>query len=190
RASLREKEGAFPLILSRSSPSYPIDLTSYSAMQKTFAEIHQKHGLLDGLINCIGHLKIQPFHSLSSEEIDNLLAVNFKSFLYSCHLAQLKEGGHIVNLSSSSFTRGRKGYALYSSAKAAIVNFTQALAEEKPTLNINTIIPQRTNTSMRRENFPNELPDTLLSPAEVAQEIIALLKQEDITSTLIEVRKK
>ena len=129
-------------------------------------------------------------HSLSSEEIDHLIATNLHSLLYSCRCAQVKPGGHIINLSSSSFSRGRKSYTLYSSAKAAIVNFTQGLADERPDLHINAIVPQRTATPMRSKNFPNEDGASLLSPSEVAQEILTLLKHTGTTAALLEVRKK
>ena len=38
--------------------------------------------------------------------------------------------GSLLYFTSSSYTRGRSGYSLYSSAKAAVVNLTQALADE------------------------------------------------------------
>ncbi|MCB1107201.1 MAG: bifunctional cytidylyltransferase/SDR family oxidoreductase [Chlamydiia bacterium] len=185
-AELLKKEGATPLILSKSSPSYPVDLTNFTATQTLFDSL----GPIDGLINCVGHLSLKPFHTLTPEEMDHLIASNLHSLLYSCRCAHIRPGGHIINLSSSSFSRGRKGYTLYSSAKAAIVNFTQGLAEECPDLHINAIAPQRTDTPMRLENFPNENRSTLLSPKEVAKEILNLLRQKGTTAALIEVRKK
>lgn len=189
-AKLLEKEGAHPLIISKSSSSYPADLTNYPQTEALFASIRKKHGELDGLINCVGFLSLKPFQNLSQKEIDHYLSTNLHSLIYSCRLAKLKPGGHIVNLSSSSFTRGRKSYTLYSSAKAAIVNFTQGLAEEHPELHINAVIPQRTATPMRKKSFPQEETSTLLSPEEVAQEILTLLKQSGTTGSLLEVRKK
>ena len=155
-----------------------------------FEKIYKDYGRIDGLINCVGFLSLKPFQSLSSEEIDHFLATNLHSLLYSCRYVKLKEGGHIINLSSSSFTRGRKSYTLYSSSKAAIVNFTQGLAEEHPELHINAVIPQRTDTPMRTKNFPKEDPSSLLSPQEVAQEILILLSQSGTTGSLLEIRKK
>ena len=184
--ALLKEEGAFPFILSRSSSTYPIDLTDYAATSSLFKTI----GPIDGLINCIGSLSLKPFHALECEEIDATVRTNLHAFLYSCHAAQIKPGGHLINVSSSSFSRGRKLYTLYSSAKAAIINFTQGLAEERLDLHINAVIPQRTATAMRKRNFPNEDPNTLLNPLEVAQEILWLLKQKGTTSLLLEVRKK
>ena len=189
-AKLLTEVGAHPLIISKSSPTFAIDLTDYKQTQSLFDRINKKHGSLDGLINCVGFLSLKPFQALTPEEIDHCLATNLHSLIYSCRSAKLKEGGHIINLSSSSFTRGRKSYTLYSSAKAAIVNFTQGLAEEHPELYINAVIPQRTATPMRKSNFPLEEPSSLLSPIEVAQEILTLLKQSGTTGSLLEVRKK
>jgi len=189
-AKLLEEEGAHPLIISKSSATFPVDLTDFDQTQTLFDTIYGEHGAIDGLINCVGFLALKPFKTLTSEEIDHALSTNLHSLLYSCRCAQLKEGGHIINLSSSSFTRGRKSYTLYSSAKAAVVNFTQGLAEEHPELNINAVIPQRTATPMRQRCFPHEQPSSLLSPSEVAQEILTLLRQSDVTGSLLEVRKR
>jgi 2-C-methyl-D-erythritol 4-phosphate cytidylyltransferase len=184
-ARLLKKEGAMPLIISPSSSTYPVDLTNFSQTKRLFHTIYEQYGPLDGLINCVGLLKIKPFRSLSQKEIDTLIATNLHSLLYSCRCAHIKKGGHIINLSSSSFTRGRKNYALYSSAKAAVVNFTQGLAEEHPELHINVVVPQRTNTPMRKTNFPKESPSSLLPPQHVAQEIMCLLKQTGTTGTIL-----
>jgi len=189
-ANLLKKERALPLVISKSSPFFRVDLTDYQQTQSLFSTIYKKYGPIDGLINCVGFLSLKPFHALLPEEINHILATNLYSLIYSCHCAKLKKGGHIVNLSSSSFSKGRKSYVLYSSAKAAIINFTQGFAEECPTLQVNTIIPQRTATAMRKDNFPQEDPSSLLSPMEVAHEILILLKQKGITGSLIEVRKK
>ncbi len=188
-AKALKEEGATPLIISRSAKEYRLDLTHPESSERLFERIHWEHGEIDGLINCVGALGIRPFHTLSTQEISDAITHNLHSILYSCRFAKVKKGGHIINLSSSSFSRGRKGYVLYSSAKAALVNFTQGLAEERPDLQINAVIPQRTDTPLRKANFPNEDPATLLSPQEVAAEILQLLKQENTTGGFFEVRK-
>ena len=183
------KEGAIPIILSRSSPDYPVDLTHFQKAALVFDQIYRNYGQIDGLINCVGLLKIQPFLSLDHNQLHDLITTNLHTLLYSCRLAKIKPKGHIINLSSSAFSHGRKGYAIYSATKAAVVNFTQALAAECEDLHINAIIPQRTNTQLRQHNFPHENPSSLLSPEKVAESILSLLKQQGITGTSIEVRK-
>ena len=61
-------------------------------------------------------------------------------------------------------------YSLYSSLKAAIVNFVQALSEEwfDSGIRVNCINPERTKTPMRVKNFGNEPEGTLLDPRTVA----------------------
>lgn len=189
-AQLLKREGAHPLILSRSAPSYSVDLTDVKQTKKIFEKIFEKHGSLDGLINCVGTLILKPFHTLTSEEIDSFISHNLHTLLYSCRYAEIKKGGHIINLSSSSYSRGRKHYILYSSAKAAVLNFTQGLAEERPDLQINALIPGRINTPLRRTNFLDEEPNALLSPKKVAESICLLLKQKNTTGSFFEVRKK
>lgn len=187
--TLLEKEGAIPVILSRSATEYPVDLTSYENTRATFEKIHEQVGPLDGLVNSIGLLKNRQLGELTHEEIDSLVSTNLTGVIYSCKCAHLKEGAHIINIASSSYSRGRKNTAIYSSVKAALVNFSQGLAEERENLLINVLVPQRTHTTMRTDNFPDEDPETLLHPNEVASEIIALLKARAITGTIVEVRK-
>ncbi len=186
---LLEQEGAIPIALSRSSKQYAANLTCFDSARQAFEKIFTEHGSLDGLVNCIGLLKNKELDHLTSEEIDLLVETNLTGVIYSCKCARLKEGAHIVNIASSSYARGRKNTAIYASAKAAVVNFTQGLAEEKPHLFINALVPQRTHTSMRLDNFPDEDPATLLAPQEVAKEILTLLKQSTLTGAIIEVRK-
>jgi len=181
---------AIPISLSRNSQPYSMDISNDEEIQQVFSLLEKDHGPVDGLINCAGQLKIKELKDLSFEEIRELLEVNLHGVINSCKSCSIKPGGHVVNIASSSFTRGRKNYSVYSCAKAAVVNFTQALAEEHPHLNINAVIPQRTLTPMRKENFPEEDESTLLTPHEVAKTIINLLMQESITGQMIEVRKQ
>jgi len=185
---LKEKK-AKTVVLSTSS-KYSVDLTDFKQASDVFKEIYHQYGPLDGLINCVGQLKIKPFCTLTVEEIDQLIHTNLHALLYSCRCARMKKKGHIVNLSSSAFAYGRKDYTIYSATKAAIVNFTQGLAEEHPELMINVIVPERTCTPMRCSNFPSEDPSTLLSPQTVAQKIVRVLQTDRITGAILEVRRR
>lgn len=183
-------EGAITIPLSRTSKTYTADLTSYDSTKTAFQRIFADHGEVDGLINSIGQLTLSPLSALSSHQIEEQISTNLKALIFSCKCAFLKTGAHIVNIASSSYARGRKDFTVYSSSKAAVVNFTQGLAEERPELLVNAVVPQRTRTPMRLENFPHEEADSLLDPHEVAREIISLLKQEQLSGSTIEIRKK
>lgn len=187
---LLEKEGAIPLIISRSAPTYKADLCSSQETKNLFDLLSTRYGPLDGLINSIGYLKTNPLETLSEEEIRNHITTNLTSIIYCCKYVKLKKGGHIINIASSSYIRGKKNYTVYSSTKAALINFTQGLSEERKELFINALVPQRTDTPLRLSNFPGEDPATLLNPIEVAQAAIRLLKQRSLTGSTVEVRQK
>ena len=96
--------------------------------------------------------------------------------------------GMLLNFSSSSFTRGRADYAAYSACKAGVVNLTQALADEwaEEGIRVNCIVPGRTDTTMRRNNFSGEDTRTLLSPYEVAL-VAAKMMSTDETGVIARV---
>lgn len=185
---LLERYGATAIPISTTS-HYKANLQSPREAKKVFHQIYKKYGLIDGLINSIGYLKKSHLADLSIEEIQKGIGINFSSVIYSCKFARIKPKGHIVNLASSAYFRGRRECTIYSGSKAAIVNFTQALAEEVPHLFINAVIPQRTNTSLRKKNFPLEDPSQLLSPEQVASSTLSVLLQDKDTGTVIEIKK-
>lgn len=184
-----EEEGSTAINVSRSAKSYPANLCDYAAVEKVFTAIFNKFGTVDGLINSIGYFVKKPLKKLSQQEIQKIIATNLTSVLFCCKCVHIKPQGHILNIASSSYSRGRRDYTIYASCKAAIVNFTQGLAEEFPHLHINAIAPQRTATSMRYRAFPNEDPATLLSPREIAQAVTSCLKTP-VTGSVIEVKLK
>ena len=182
--------GATVLEISQVASPLQADLTNYSEVEKLFQMIHQTYGDLDGLINGVGTLQLKEFDLLSHDEIKQTVDSNLMSTIYCCKCAELKKGGHIINISSSSYSKGRKDYLIYSASKAAVVNFTQGLAEARPDLCVNVVVPQRTDTSLRRAHFPLEDKASLIQPEEIADKISHLLKSSSCTGSILEIRKK
>ncbi|HZA72673.1 MAG TPA: SDR family oxidoreductase, partial [Propionibacteriaceae bacterium] len=81
-------------------------------------------------------------------------------------------------------------YSLYSSAKAAVVNLTQALADEwaMAGVRVNCVNPERTSTPMRARAFGTEPPGTLLSSEAVASRSLDVLLS-DQTGHVIDIRR-
>ncbi|MET3961450.1 2-C-methyl-D-erythritol 4-phosphate cytidylyltransferase [Marmoricola sp. OAE513] len=123
----------------------------------------------------------------SATEINYLAPVMIAQEFYQ-HLRA--SGGGLLNFTSSSYTRGRRGYSLYSSAKAAVVNLTQALADEwsEAGVRVNCINPERTGTPMRTKAFGDEAPGTLLESVEVARRSIDILLS-DQTGLIVDIRR-
>lgn len=128
---------------------------------------------------------------MSHEEIATSINVNYTGTVNTAAVAYpyLKEShGSFLSFTSSSYTRGRPFYAIYSSTKAAIVNFTQALSEEwlPDNIKINCINPERTKTPMRTKAFGIEPEGTLLDSKTVALASLLVLSSNE-TGNIIDV---
>jgi 2-C-methyl-D-erythritol 4-phosphate cytidylyltransferase len=151
-----------------------VDITEQRSLEQAFQKIKDETGKIDYIINTSGLLNKKPLMSMSDQEIKESFDVNYLGVLNVARsgFQYLKESrGMLINFTSSSYTRGRANYSIYSSTKAAVVNLTQALADEWMPFDIkvNVINPERTATPMRTANFGNEDPATLLSSKEVAE---------------------
>jgi len=139
-------------------------------------------GKVDIVINTAGVLNVAPFTELSDEDVSELLDVNLIGHInvLRASLAHVRKShGSILGFGSSSYTRGRANYALYSASKAALVNMTQAIADEEPDVRINIVNPERTKTPMRINAFGDETGVTMLTADEVAIATIrSLLSRE------------
>jgi ribitol-5-phosphate 2-dehydrogenase (NADP+) / D-ribitol-5-phosphate cytidylyltransferase len=118
----------------------------------------------------------------------NYLAPVFIAQEFYPHLKET--GGSLLMFTSSSYTRGRGGYSLYSSAKAAVVNLTQALADEWAVdgVRVNCVNPERTATPMRTKAFGEEPVGSLLDSGVVARSSLDILLSGQ-TGHIIDVRK-
>ena len=176
--------------VSRTAKEFPANLSQASQAEKVFESIYAKYGPVDGLINSVGQLIYSSLDRLSSKDITSLIDNNLHSIIFACRYAKIAPQGHILNIASSSYFKGRKDYAIYSATKAAVVNFTQGIAEERPDHVINILAPQRTATPMRQLHFPDEEQDSLVTVEDVASMALNILQQSHITGTIFEVRIK
>jgi 2-C-methyl-D-erythritol 4-phosphate cytidylyltransferase len=137
-------------------------------------------GRVDFVVNTAGMLPRGELATTSEETVYLATEVNY---LAPIHMAQVfhphlkASGGSLLLYTSSSYTRGRAGYSLYSSAKAATVNLTQALADEWACdgVRVNCINPERTATPMRTKAFGEEPAGTLLDSTAVAETSLDVL---------------
>jgi ribitol-5-phosphate 2-dehydrogenase (NADP+) / D-ribitol-5-phosphate cytidylyltransferase len=150
-------------------------------------------GRVDFVVNTAGVLPRGLLLDASEETIYAATEINylgpiFIGQVFFPHL-QASQGSFLL-FTSSSYTRGRSGYSLYSSAKAATVNLTQALADEwaQHQVRVNCINPERTSTPMRTQAFGTEPLGTLLDSATVARTSIDVLLSSD-TGHIYDVRK-
>jgi len=169
-----------------------IDISNVEDVKKALNKVSQKEKKIDFIINTAGILHKEPLETMSYQTISESINTNYFGMvnIALASLPYLKETkGHILFFTSSSYTRGRAFYSIYSSSKAATVNFVQAISQEWETygIKVNCINPERTKTPMRTKNFGNEPDSTLLDPENVALRCFQALLSND-SGQVIDVR--
>ena len=181
-----QESGAVTVAVSRSTGCNIGDATQVaSAVERGAKEMDG----IDFVVNTVGLLEQKGFANQSIEEIEHQIRVNLLGAFFIAHSTypHLKASqGTLLNLSSSSFSRGRANYTPYSASKAGIVNLTQGLADEwaADRVRVNCLVPGRTDTAMRRANFSDEAEETLLNPFEVALSACKVLSAEQTGMTV------
>lgn len=186
-----EQSGAHVHSFSRSATH--TDVGDDNQVALALSAVEQKEGHIDYVINTAGVLNREP---LASMEYDTILKAVQTNYMGTVNVALRsrpylqRTGGKLIFFTSSSYTRGRAFYSIYSSTKAAIVNFVQAVAQEWDAdgISINCINPERTKTPMRQQNFGVEPDETLLMPERVAEATLRTLLT-DCTGQVIDVRR-
>ena len=170
------------------------DIADRNAVKECLKKIASEQGHIDYVVNSAAILIREPLVTMNPDVLSTMIRTNYdgmvniavESFPY---LKQTK--GQLLLYTSSSYTRGRALYSIYSSTKAAVVNFMQAIAQEweQDGIRVNVMNPERTKTPMRVRNFGNEPVGTLLDAASVADASLKTLIS-DLTGQVFDVRIK
>jgi 2-C-methyl-D-erythritol 4-phosphate cytidylyltransferase len=190
-ASLLEEYGATVFAFSRSATNTHVE--DPRDVEAALTKVHAETGRIDYIVVTAGVLMTGPLAKADDSTVAEMIGVNY---IAPVQIARLGIGyleetkGQLLLFTSSSYTRGRADYSLYSSSKAAVVNLTQALAEEWDDIGVrvNCINPERTATPMRTKAFGQEPASDLLEATEVAQTSVDVLVSE-VTGQVIDVRR-
>jgi 2-C-methyl-D-erythritol 4-phosphate cytidylyltransferase len=189
-AALAAGYGARVFPLGRSTTG--TDVGDPDQVAQALAEVAEQAGSIDYVVNTAGSLHVGRLADCDDATMYESLAVNYLAPLRiarAAHPYLRRSRGQLLCYTSSSYTRGRAEYSLYSSAKAAVVNLTQALADEwgADGIRVNCINPERTRTPMRRRAFGDEPAGTLLSAALVARTSLDVLVSS-LTGQVVDIR--
>ena len=157
-----------------------VDIGDPASIQKAMDGALASNGQIDAVINTAATLTRQPLSTMSLEEIDDSIRTNILGPLNIarlCYDPLRTSRGHLMLFASSSYTYGRAFYSTYSASKAAVVNLTQALADEwsDEGIKVNCVNPERARTPMRTKAFGKEPRRTLLDPDDVARRALGIL---------------
>lgn len=121
------------------------DVSDAEAVARMFDAAEAAFGGVDVLVNNAGILKAIPLVETSDAEFDRHFSINVKGTFNTLREAakRLRDGGRIVNFSSTTLALNMPGYAVYNGTKAAVEAFTHVFAKELRGRNItvNAVAP-------------------------------------------------
>lgn len=130
------------------------DVTDTAGVTRTVAEVVDRFGGLDVLVNAAGVFYGTPAGATDEAAFDRMVGVNLKGTwtLINAVAPVMKRqtSGKIVNISSVAGVMGIGGYAVYCATKAAVILMSRALANELAPfgINVNCLAPGNTATPM------------------------------------------
>ena len=131
-----------------------VDLTKRAEVERTVESVLSQFGQIDILVNSAGWDRLEPFLESNEETWERILAINFKSVLYTMKAVlphMIAHGsGKIVNISSDAGRVGSSWEAVYSGAKGAVIAFSKTMAREmaRHKINVNVVCPGLTDTPL------------------------------------------
>lgn len=181
-------------VYSFSRSSNQVDIRNIESVRKALQQVYEREHRIDYIVNTASVLHKEPLTHIGYTQIEEEIDINYKGMVIVAKEAfdyLKKSKGQLLFYTSSSYTRGRMNYTIYSSTKCATVNFVQALAEEWSYfgIKVNCINPERTKTPMRTKNFGIEPEETLLKSVDAANVTIKVLLSE-LTGQVVDVKIK
>ena len=150
-------------------PVYRFDVGDWAQCEKGVARIVKDVGPVDVLVNNAGITRDGMLHRMSKESWDAVIRTNLDSVFNMTRLViegmRARSFGRIVSISSINGRKGQMGQANYSAAKAGLLGFTKAIAQEgaRNGITCNVIAPGYINTEMVAA-MPKEVLETKILP--------------------------
>lgn len=133
---------------------YKWDVGDEAQCSEGIAKVVADLGPVDVLVNNAGITRDGQFHKMSSEKWRDVIRVDLDSLFFMTR--PVIEGmrdrgfGRVINISSINGQKGQFGQVNYSAAKAGMIGFTKALAQESAAkgVTVNVVAPGYIDTDM------------------------------------------
>ncbi|WP_240006356.1 acetoacetyl-CoA reductase [Pseudaquidulcibacter saccharophilus] len=167
------------------------DVADHQSCAEAVAKITEEHGAVEVLVNNAGITRDSFFHKMKPEQWREVIATDLDS-LFNCTrpvIEGMRERGfgRIVNISSINGQKGQAGQVNYSAAKAGVIGFTKALAQEGANkgITVNCIAPGYIATDMVTAIAPevlqkivSQIPVGRLGEAEEIGRVVVFLVED------------
>lgn len=167
------------------------DVADYESCNEMVRRIESELGSVEVLVNNAGITRDAMFRKMLSSDWSAVIDVNLNSVFNVTHqvLGGMAERGwgRVINISSVNGIKGQFGQANYSAAKAGILGFTKAIAQEvaRKGVTVNAIAPGYVGTDMVmaikpevREQIVAQIPMGRLGRPEEIGKLVAYLSSE------------
>lgn len=172
--------------------AYRWSVTDYEACVKGIAQIEADLGPVEVLVNNAGITRDAMFHKMTPEAWHQVIDTNLTGVFNMTHQVwggmRERGFGRVINISSINGQKGQIGQVNYSAAKAGLIGFTKALAQEGARfgITVNTICPGYVATEMVRavpeqvlQKIVDQIPvGRLGEPEEIARCVTFLASDE------------
>jgi len=142
-----------------------VDVSDEEATKKMAAQVLDRFGGIDVLINNAAIFSVVPMNrgtieTIDPQEWDKLMAVNLRGLFFCCRAVlptmRRQKFGKIINIASGTVFAGSPGRIHYVTSKSATIGFTRTLAREVggDNINVNCLAPGNT---LSEENPTQEI---------------------------------
>ena len=168
--------------------SFEGDVTSEDEVARLRANIVERFGRCDILINNVGIYPNEPFEAVDFAKWRRVMAINLDSMFLTAKAfapGMVERGwGRIVNMASNTFNTSVTGYSHYIASKGGVIGFTRALANDLADkgITVNAIAPSLVRTHGTEVTNPRS--DERFAAVSAMQAIKRTQMPEDLTGAL------
>lgn len=167
------------------------DVSDPQAVARMFDAAEAAFGGIDVLVNNAGIMALKPIADSDDAMFDRMMAINLKGSFNCMREAarRVRDGGRIINLSTSVVGIRLETYGIYAATKAAVETMGAILSKEMRgrSITVNTVAPGPTTTDLFLDGKTPELVERLAkmnplerlgTPADIAS-VVAFLAGPD-----------
>jgi 3-oxoacyl-[acyl-carrier protein] reductase len=141
------------------------DVADENAVSALFDQAEEAFGGVDVVVHAAGIMPLAPLADLDLAVFDQVIRTNLRgTFVVDQQAARrLRNGGAIINISSSLTRLARPGYSAYAASKGGVEAITLILARELRgrDITVNAVAPGPTATALFYDGKPQELIDRI-----------------------------
>ncbi|HEU4707809.1 MAG TPA: SDR family oxidoreductase [Methylophilaceae bacterium] len=166
------------------------DIGDPASAEKAIAEVVEKFGRIDVLINNAGTDKTLPMSELTDEDWLRVINTNLNGpFFLSKHASEhMKQagGGHIINISSTAAKRAWPNASAYHASKWGLLGLSHAMHAElrSDNIKVTAVVVGGMRTPFLLDRFPDLDVSKLQDPLDAARAIISVLHQNSVVAEI------